>query len=143
MLGVVFDLQLAPALGFVDRDAHGVGDPIRVHVDPTVGVARGSPDRLNQRARAAQETFLVRVQDRDQADFRQVEPLAQQVDADQHVELTGSQIAQNLHALEGVDVGVQVAHPDPELRVVLGQLLGHALGQGSDQHALAGLPRAP
>ena len=36
---------------------------------------------------AAQEAFLVGVEDRDQRHLGQVEALAQQVDADQHVEL--------------------------------------------------------
>ena len=35
----------------------------------------------------AQEALLVGVEDRDQRHFGDVEPLAQQVDADQHVEL--------------------------------------------------------
>ena len=67
----------------------------------------------------------------------QVEPLAQQVDADQHVELALAQVAQDPHALERLDVGVQVAHAHAEVVVVLGQVLGHALGERRDQHALA------
>ena len=48
------------------------------------------------------------------------------------------QIAEDLDALQGVDVGVQVADADAELGVVLGQILGHALGEGGDEDALAG-----
>ena len=33
----------------------------------------------------AQEAFLIRVQHRHQRDFRQIQPFAQQIDADQHV----------------------------------------------------------
>ena len=72
-----------------------------------------------------------------QRDLGQVEPLAQQVDADQHVELALAQVAQDPHALERLDVGVQVAHPHAEVVVVLGQVLGHALGERGHQHALA------
>ena len=43
------------------------------------------------------------------------------------------------HALERLDVGVQVAHAHAEVVVVLGQVLGHALGERRDQHALAPL----
>ena len=102
-----------------------------------VHVARGAPDGLDQRARRAQEALLVGVEDRDQRDLGQVEPLAQQVDADQHVEVALAQVAQDLHALERLDVGVQVAHAHAEVVVVLGQVLGHALGERRDQHALA------
>ena len=45
-------------------------------------------------------------------DLGHVEPLAQQVDADQHVELAEAQVADDLDALDGLDVGVQVAHAD-------------------------------
>ena len=62
--------------------------------------------------------FLVGVEDRHQRDFGQVEAFAQQVDADQHVEHAAPQVAQDLDALERVDVGVQVADLDAELLVV-------------------------
>ena len=51
-------------------------------------------------------------------DLREVEALAQQVDADQHVELAHAQVAEDLDALERLDVAVQVAHRDAELGVV-------------------------
>ena len=41
---------------------------------------------------------------RDQRHLGQVETLAQQVDADQHVELAEAQVAQDLDALERVDL---------------------------------------
>ena len=66
-----------------------------------------------------------------------VEALAQQVDADQHVERAEAQVADDLDALQGLDVGVDVAHADAGLVQVFGQILGHALGQRGDQHALA------
>ncbi len=69
-------------------------------------------------------------------------PFAQQVDADQHVELAQAQVADDLDALDRVDVGVQVAHLDAVLGEVVGQVLGHALGQRGDQHALVLLRRA-
>ena len=49
------------------------------------------------------------------------------------------QVAQDLDALDGVDVGVQVADPEPHLEQVVGQVLGHLLGQRGDQHPVAPL----
>src|SRR3990172_740215 len=43
---------------------------------------------------------------------------------------------QDLHSLDGVDVGVEVPDPHPGLLQVVGQVLGHALGEGRHQHAL-------
>ena len=77
----------------------------------------------------AQEAFLVGVEDGDQRAFGNVEALAQQVDADQHVEGAEPQIADDLDALDGVDVGVHVAHAHALLVQVFGEVLGHALGQ--------------
>jgi hypothetical protein len=61
-------------------------------------------DGLDERSLGAQEAFLVGVQDRDQRHLGQVQALAQQVDADQHVVLAQAQVAQDLDALERVDV---------------------------------------
>ncbi len=130
------------ALGLADRGAHRVGHDVGIHDDPAVDVARGAARRLNERAGRAQEPFLVGVENRDQRHFGQVEPLAQQVDADQHVEHAAPQVAQDLDALERVDVRVQVADLDAELLVVRRQVLGHPLGQRRDQHALARARRA-
>ena len=47
--------------------------------------------------------------------------------------------ADDLDALERVDLGVQVARADARLDQVVGQVLGHLLRQRRDQHALAGL----
>src|ERR1035437_2449813 len=64
-------------------------------------------------------TLLVRVEDRDERNLRHVEPLAQEVDADQHVELAKPQTANDLHPLARVDVGVHVPHPNLHLLQVV------------------------
>jgi hypothetical protein len=94
------------------------------------------PDRLDERGLAAQEALLVGVEDRHQRDLGQVEPLAQQVDADQHVVLAQPQVADDLDALERVDLGVQVADLEAHLEQVVREVLAHLLGQRGDQHAL-------
>ena len=104
-------------------------------------LSRRAADGLDQRAIAAQEAFLVGVENRDERHLGQIEPLAQQVDADQHVELAEPQPADDLHALDRVDVGVHVAHAHAHLLEVVGEILGHALGERRDEHALA-LPLA-
>ena len=85
----------------------------------------------------AQEALLVGVEDRDQRHLGEVEALPQQVDADQHVELAEAQVADQLDALHRVDLGVQVPHPDAHLEQVVGQVLGHLLGERGDQHPVA------
>ena len=109
---------------------------VGVHDDFAIEVARGTPGRLDQRGPRTQVALLVRVEDGDQRDLRDVEALAQQVDADEAVELAEAQITDEGDAVEGVDVRVQVAHAQPELLVVLGQVFRHPLGERRDQHSL-------
>ena len=71
-------------------------------------------------------------------DFGHVQALAQQVDADQHVEFPEAQVADDLGALHRLDVRVQVAHAHAVLVQVLGEVLRHALGERRDEHALTG-----
>ncbi len=135
--GVVGLLLLAPAVGLVDRRLHAVGHVVGIEDGAAVDIARGAADGLDQRGARAQIALLVGVEHRDQRAFRDVEPLAQQVDADQHVEHAKPQVADDLDALHRVDVGMHVAHAEAVLVEVFGQRLGHLLGQRGDQHALA------
>ena len=115
---------------------------VGVEDDPAVDVAGGAADGLDQRGLGAQEALLVGVEDGDERAFGNVEALAQQVDADQHVEGAEAQVADDLDALDRVDVGVHVAHAHAVLVQVFGEVLGHALGQHGDERAVA-LARRP
>ena len=142
VFGVKAQLFFPAALGFADGPLHRAGDAVGVEDGLAVQIARGAADGLDQAALAAQKAFFVGVQNRHQADFRDVQPLAQQVDAHQHIEYAQAQVAQDFHPLDGVDVRVQIAHLDAMFVVIVGQLLGHALGQRGDQHPLVlGHPR--
>ena len=118
MFFVVGPLHRAPALGFVQGAADGIGHDIGIENGAATQVAGGASNGLNERARRAQEAFLVGIQDRDQGNLGQIEPFAQKVDADQHVIFSPAQIAQQAHPLQGLDLGVHVAAFDPDLRVV-------------------------
>ena len=141
VLGVVGLLQGPAALGLGDGGPHGVGDGVGVEHDLAVHVARGAPHGLDERRRRAQEPGLVGVEDGDQLDLGEVETLAQEVDPHEHVVLPEAQVAQQLDAGDGVDVGVQVPHPHAQLQQVVGEVLGHLLGQRGDEDAPARLRR--
>ena len=132
-------LLLAAARRLGHGPLHRAGDVVGVEDDLTVDVARGAADGLDQRRFGAQKTFLVGVEDGDEAAFGNVEAFAQQVDADQHVERTEPQVAQDFDALQRLDVGVHVADANGVLVQIFGEVLGHALGQHGDQRAVAGL----
>ena len=79
----------------------GVQNHLRVHV------TGGPADRLHERRLAAQKAFLVGIENRDQRNFRQVETFAQQVHADEGLELALPQVAQQLDALERIEFAMQ------------------------------------
>src|ERR1700690_3919065 len=98
----------------------------------------GAPRRLDEAGLAPEEPLLVGVQDRHKRDLGKVQPLAQEVDPDQGVEVAEPQVAQDLDALDGVDVGMEVFDPDVRLPQECGQVLGEALRQRRHEYALAG-----
>src|SRR5206468_6030135 len=91
----------------------------------------------------AQKSFFICVENRYQRDLRQIQALAQQVNADQDVELALAQTPQDLDPLERVDLRVQIPATDADLRIVLGKVLSHALCQRRDEHTLTPLGAHP
>src|SRR5262249_3348865 len=78
------------------------------------------------------------VQNRDQRAFGNVEAFAQQVDADQRVEGAEAKVADDLDALDGVDVRMHVANAHALFVQIFGEVLRHAFRQYGDQRAVAG-----
>ena len=90
------DLLGAPAVGLVDGLAHIGADRVGVHVDFAGDVAGGAPDGLDEGRRRTEEALLVGVEDGHERDLGKVQALAQQVDADEHVEGAEPELAQQL-----------------------------------------------
>ena len=92
----------------------------------------------------SQESLLVRIENRHEGDLRQVQALSEQVDADEHVVLPQTEIPQYLDAFEGVDVRVEVPRArTTQFEEVVGEILGHLLGEGRHQHAVVLRLRRP
>ena len=114
VFGIVVHLFEAAAIGLVDGELHAARNLFGVHDDAPVHVACGTTRRLRHAAAVAQKTFLVGIEDGHEGYFRQVEPFAQEVDAHQHLIDAGAQIFHDLHALQGVDVRVDVGRGDAQ-----------------------------
>ena len=91
MLGVEGLLLLAAPRRLVQAAPHRPGDPVGIEDGAPIHVPRRAAHGLDERAVGAKESLLVGVEDGDERDLRQIEPLAQEVDADQHVELPEAQ----------------------------------------------------
>ena len=121
---------------FVDGILHGRRYRIAVQDHLAFGISRRAADGLDQRALAAQEAFFIGIQNGYQRNLRQVQTLAQQVDAYQHLKLAQTQVTNQFHSLDGLDIMVHIPHLDAFLLQIIGQVLCHPFGQGGDQHTL-------
>ena len=139
MLFIVGKLHCAAARRLVDGLLHGVCNLVGIHYDSAVEVSGRTSDSLRQRSVAAQEAFLVGIEYGHKRYFRQVEAFAEEVHADKHIEFAGPQPVENPDAVKGVDIAVDVGSLYADLCQIVVQLLGHALGQGGDQHSLVTL----
>ena len=135
MLLVVRDLFLSSIIRHGEKLLNALRHHVGVKNNLAVDVSRCASGSLNQTRGAAQITFLVRVENRHERDFGQIEPFAQQVDADEHVEITLAQSAEDFDALNRVNLAVQVPHVDPDVAQVIRQFLRRAFRESCDQDA--------
>jgi hypothetical protein len=109
---IVGDLLFATPFGLAHGPLHGIGHLVRIQDGAAMQVARGAAYGLDQRALGTQKTLFVGIQYGHQGHLGNVQALAQQVDAHQHVKGSQAQIAQNFHPLHRIHIAVQVAHLD-------------------------------
>ena len=97
---------------------------------------RRAARRLDERSLAAQESFLVRIENADERNLRKIETFAEQIDADQNIEIGRAQSAQNFDALDGVDVAMQIAHFQSDIAQIIGEIFSGAFRQRCHENAL-------
>ena len=131
-LQVVRNLLGTPALGLTNRAGHRVRNAIGIQDRFAAHIARRAANGLNETALRSQKAFLIGIQNRHQRHLWYVNSFAQQVDSHQYVEGPQTQVSQDLYPLHRVNIAVKVAHLDTVFRQVVGELLGHALGQRGD-----------
>src|SRR5262249_5768214 len=102
----------------------------------TFDVASAAADGLDQRRGAAEEAFLVGVEDGDKRHFRKDETFTEEIDADEDVEFAAAEIAEDFDWVERLDFGVQVADADADFAEILGEVFGHTLCERGDEGAL-------
>src|SRR5262245_38696998 len=99
MLVIKGRLQTTAAIGLVNRQLHRTSDGISIENHRAMNIARGSANRLDERAIGAQEALLVGVEDSNQGYFRKVEAFAEEVNSDQNIKNSHAQVSNNLDPL--------------------------------------------
>ena len=136
VLGVVFFLLGAAVFGDVDEALNGVGDLVAKQNALAVEVAGGATGGLDEGGLVAEKAFFVGIENTDERNLGEVEAFAEKVDADENVELGGAEGAQDFDALDGVDVGVEVAHLEIDASEIVGEVFGGFFGESGDEDAL-------
>ena len=131
---IIFLLNLPAAFCLVDRVPHGIGDAVGVHNDMTLRISRSTTDGLDQRGFRTEESLLIRVQNGNQRNFRNIQSLTEQVDADQHIKFVKSHVTDEFRPFQRVDVAVQIIDADPGFLQKSGEILRHSLGQRRHQN---------
>ena len=139
MQRIVFRLHAPVILCYADERLDALRHLIAEEHHLALRVPRGATGGLHEAGLAAQVAFFVRIENAHERDFRQVEALTEEIDADENIKLTGAQSAENFHALDGVHVGVNIAHAQIQTAQVIGEVFGGALGEGGHEHTLLSL----
>src|SRR5687768_4958096 len=114
-------------MSLVERSFHRVCNSIGVEDRFSTRISRRTTDGLDQTLLGTEKTFLVRIEHCHERHFRQIEPLTQQVDPNQHVKLAAPQIAKNLDPFESFDVRVQITNAHTNFSKILRQIFSHPL----------------
>jgi len=93
---IKLDLQRAPAGDLLHGPVDGAGHPVGVEDHIRVDVPGRPADDLDQGPLVPEEPLLVRIQDADEPHLGDVQPLPEQVDPHQHVELPEPEFTDDL-----------------------------------------------
>ena len=133
---IILGLDAPPPQSFINGPLHRIGYFVGVQQDGPIHIPGGPANSLDQGTLRAQIALFVRIQNGHQRDLGNIEPLAQEVDADQDIEAALAERANNFDALKRVDIRVEIAHPDADFLIVIGQVFSQPFGQGGGQHPL-------
>ena len=135
ILAIVLELFFAAVLGDVEELLDALGLDIGVEDDLAMEMTGGAAGGLNQAGGAAEVAFLVGVEDGDEGNLGKIKAFAEEVDADEDVEVAFAQGAEDFDTFDGVDFAVEIADVNADIAQVIGEFLGSALGEGGDQDA--------
>ena len=137
MFLIVFFLNTAPALRFVNRVTHGVRYGVGVHYDGAVFVSCRPADCLNERRFRAQQSFLIRIENRNERHLRQVKPLAQQIYADENVINAEAEVPEQLLTFHRFNLVMNIPHLYEVHFKIFAEVLRHLFRKRCDENPLS------
>src|SRR5207247_4715723 len=134
---VVLHLDLAPSIRLIHCRAHRRRDTVGVHDHAALDVPRRAADDLDERALGTQVALFIGVEDRDERHLGQVDAFTQAVRRPYHVVHAEPEIPQDLDALQGLDLRMQVMDLYTHLAQIVRKVLRHLLRESRHDRALA------
>ena len=136
MFLIIGKLQTTAAFGFVDCLLHRLSNLVGIHYNFAIKVTSSATGSLSQRPVRTKESLFVGIENCHKRHFRQVEAFTKQVNAYEHINGTCAKVIENLYAVHGVDIGVNISHTHIVVGKIFRQFFSHSLGECSDQSAL-------
>ena len=109
MFPIVGLLPLPAACGFPNQRLDRFRLPVGKQDHLPVQMPGRPTRRLDQRGFRPQISLLVRIENADQGNLGQVQSLPEQIDPHQNINLAGPQLPQDLHPLDGIHLGMEIA----------------------------------
>lgn len=123
---VVIELNLSSLVGDIDRLIHsgGMSQAVGIHHDPTVHIARGTTDDLEEGRRGPQESDFLGIEDGDERNLGEVESFSEEIDPDDPVDLAHSEVSDDFKSFDGLDLGVEIANFDTIPEEIIREFFG-------------------
>ncbi len=77
MLQIIFHLLVPTPISFIDRHTHTVGHFVCIHNNPTFIIPGSPANRLNERSFGTQKAFLIRIENSNKRDLREIKPFTE------------------------------------------------------------------
>ena len=135
MLLVILFLNLSASYSFGNCSFHRRSNAVGIHNNFAVFVSCCSANSLNKRSFGTQKTFLIGIKNCNKRHFGNIKSLTKQVNANQNIKFTKSQISNNLHSLNSVNIVVHISNFDVKSLKISGQILCHLLCKSSNKHS--------
>ena len=137
MFLIISLLNRPAAVRLTDSPIHRIRHGIRIHNHMTFGISGRTANGLNQWRFRTKESFFIRIENRNQSNFRNIQPFTQKINADKHIKDIQPQIPDNFRPLQCIDIRMQIFDPDPGFPHIVCQILCHTFCQSCNQYFMS------
>jgi hypothetical protein len=76
----------------------------------SIRIAGGTSDDLEETRLGSQKPDLFSIEDTDEARLWEVESFAEEIDSDDDIDRSHTEVTEDLESFEGLDLGVEISH---------------------------------